>query len=768
MEAEVPRRTALIIYGTETGNAQDIAEELGQLAERLRFSTRVAELDDVEPNELHFYLITVFVVSTTGQGDFPSDARRFWRSLLRKKLSSTFLRNVSYFLVGLGDSSYPKFNWAARKLEKRLNQLGAFEIIEACEADEQGPEGTDGPFIAWLPLFKAALNEHFSLPEGLNPIPDKEALPAQWTLKQVTSVPQDADGDVVLATAELNGNLPKSGELAVGRLDNDRRPIPQSFQVVLGKNERVTPTSHWQDVRFLTLTNATRVDYLPGDALSVLPKNFPNDVNDVIQQMRWIDVADVPLMFCPNSSIQRKEFSANYPPCPIPFLNPLSEKQPPFTLRSLLTDYLDITAIPRRSFFGRLALYTENLTHKERLLEFTQPQYLDEYYDYATRARRSILEILQEFESVRIPWWEAANVFPPLRGRSFSIASGGDLKSCISESQGKAAPELLSQGRTKFELLVAIVEYRTVIRKVRRGVCTRYLASLRPGSTLNVVLKTDGRLIHTSKGHRPKHATPNGAVDHSTHPLPTSCMSRILIGTGTGVAPLRAIIHHDEEQERKSSEPQHELAVDAGKIEATRTTTPTSTLFFGARNESQDFFFKDEWLARVASSQDDKFNRSATKGTATDAAISSYSHQPCQLGSCRSFNLITAFSRDQPDSAPTAASGRDTFVKKLYIQHQISTHSSHIFDLMMRQNATIIVCGSSGAMPRGVRAALADCLVIEGEKQEKDQVQNQKLSKEDGRIDDGREQGRRKWTWESANQYLDKLEKDGRYLQETW
>ena len=40
-------RRALVLYGSETGNAQDVAEELGRLAERLRFDTEVAELNAV-------------------------------------------------------------------------------------------------------------------------------------------------------------------------------------------------------------------------------------------------------------------------------------------------------------------------------------------------------------------------------------------------------------------------------------------------------------------------------------------------------------------------------------------------------------------------------------------------------------------------------------------------------------------------------------------------------------------------------------------------
>ena len=41
-------RTVLVAYGTETGNSQDVAEELGGLAERLHFQVRVCELDSVK------------------------------------------------------------------------------------------------------------------------------------------------------------------------------------------------------------------------------------------------------------------------------------------------------------------------------------------------------------------------------------------------------------------------------------------------------------------------------------------------------------------------------------------------------------------------------------------------------------------------------------------------------------------------------------------------------------------------------------------------
>lgn len=43
-----PSRSVLILYGSETGNAQDAAEELGRLFQRLRWETKVEELNTVE------------------------------------------------------------------------------------------------------------------------------------------------------------------------------------------------------------------------------------------------------------------------------------------------------------------------------------------------------------------------------------------------------------------------------------------------------------------------------------------------------------------------------------------------------------------------------------------------------------------------------------------------------------------------------------------------------------------------------------------------
>lgn len=53
--------------------------------------------------------LVVLVTSTTGEGEFPKNARRLWTSLLKKKLPTDYLGGLQYTTFGLGDSSYAKY-----------------------------------------------------------------------------------------------------------------------------------------------------------------------------------------------------------------------------------------------------------------------------------------------------------------------------------------------------------------------------------------------------------------------------------------------------------------------------------------------------------------------------------------------------------------------------------------------------------------------------------------------------------------------------------
>ncbi|KAL8935389.1 MAG: hypothetical protein Q9216_005450 [Gyalolechia sp. 2 TL-2023] len=648
-------RIAAILYGSETGNALDYAEEVGRLCERLHFQTVVSRLDAHEPVSLAHFSCVVVILSTTGQGDLPVNARSFWKKLLRRKLPNHYLADVKFTTFGLGDSSYPKFNWAARKFHKRLLQLGAYEIYPRGEADEQHEEGLDATWVPWAADLRQQILARYPLDAGVHPIAEDVLLPPKWLLSLKPNHPlQDppclCNGDD--DSLPPNGLPTTNGYQQAHPMDNatftsESDPNPTGLLVTLEENRRLTPQNHWQDVRHLRFSCPLSIEYHPGDVLTIFPENSSSDVCQLLELMSWAEYADLPIHFNRTNPVENTDTYS---------LPPVNVKQHdnPLTLRKLLTYCLDIRAVPRRSFFSAIAHFTDNQTHKERLLEFTNPKYIDELYDYTTRPRRSILEVLQEFHSVKIPWQWAANVLPELRGRQFSIVSGGRRKHA-------------SGGRTNFELLVAIVKYKTVIKTLREGVCTRYLSGLPVGTAMEASLQQGSLNIQETDATRPV----------------------VMIGPGTGLAPMRSLIWERYDWQSRMSD--FGQAED-GAIANGSNQLGETVLFYGCRNREADFFYREEWDV---------------------------------LKENMPLKVFAAFSRDQKT--------------KIYIQDILKQQSEMVYRLLCLQNGLVYVCGSSGKMPQAVRAAL---------------------------VDDFRNGG--DMDRDAAEHYLQAMEKEGRYKQETW
>jgi sulfite reductase alpha subunit-like flavoprotein len=64
-----------------------------------------------------------------------------WKTLLRADLPSDLFDDLSFAVFGLGDTGYEKFCWPAKKLARRLQSLGATELCDRGEGDEQDPLG---------------------------------------------------------------------------------------------------------------------------------------------------------------------------------------------------------------------------------------------------------------------------------------------------------------------------------------------------------------------------------------------------------------------------------------------------------------------------------------------------------------------------------------------------------------------------------------------------------------------------------------------------
>uniref|UniRef100_A0A8C6ERN1 NADPH-dependent diflavin oxidoreductase 1 n=1 Tax=Marmota marmota marmota TaxID=9994 RepID=A0A8C6ERN1_MARMA len=456
----------------------------------------------VEANLIREPLV-VFVCATTGQGDPPDNMKNFWRFIFRKNLPSTSLCQMDFAVLGLGDSSYAKFNFVAKKLHRRLLQLGASALLPICLGDDQHELGPDATIDPWLGDLWEKVLELYPVPIDLPVIPHGVPLPSKFTLQFLPEAPNPSSKESCLAISDSLGPPSES----------------QPFLAPMVTNQRVTGPSHFQDVRLIEFDiTDSGISFAAGDVVLIQPSNSAAH----IQQFCHVLGLDPSQCFV----LQPREPDV---PCPPGLPQPCSVWQ-------LVSQYLDMASVPRRSFFELLACLSPHELEREKLLELSSAQGQEDLCEYCSRPRRTILEVLCDFPHTAgaIPPDYLLDLIPQIRPRAFSIASS-----------------LLVHPR-RLQILVAVVQYRTRLKEPRRGLCSSWLASLDP-----------------KKGpvQVPLWVRPGGLAFPETPDTPV-----IMVGPGTGVAPFRAAV-----QER----------VAQGQT--------GNFLFFGCRWRDQDFYWGDEW-----------------------------------------------------------------------------------------------------------------------------------------------------------------------------
>ncbi|KAG7499134.1 NADPH-dependent diflavin oxidoreductase 1 [Solea senegalensis] len=489
--------TLLVLYGSQTGTAQDTAQRIGRQAKRKWLQVQVLPLDNYNVANLISESLVVFVCATTGQGDAPDNMKNFWKFLFRKSLPAGSLSRLDCAVLGLGDSSYPKFNFVAKKLHKRLLQLGASPLLPAGLADDQHDLGADAVIDPWLTSLWEKVFALYPSLAAVTPLGEDEPLPPTYTFHFLDDVKEDRC-----------------------RISTEQTVPSQShpFPAKLVSNRRVTDTSHFQDVRHIEFDiSGSRIQFGAGDVVMMYPCNAPEDVQQFCQLLRLNPEATFALRATDNTAV----------PARLP---------QPCTVRYLVETYLDIAAVPRRSFFELLSTFATNELEQDKLKEFSSAEGQTDLHSYCNQPRRTALEVLTDFPhtTTEIKVDYLLDLFPEIQPRSFSIASSL-----------KAHPNRL-------QILVAVVRYKTKLYKPRQGLCSTWLASLDPaqGEVCVPLWVKKGSLRFPTDTDTPV----------------------IMVGPGTGVAPFRSAL-----QERRAE----------GK--------PENVLFFGCRSESKDFYFKSEW-----------------------------------------------------------------------------------------------------------------------------------------------------------------------------
>ena len=228
-----------VLYGSQTGNGEALADALVQDAKSRGYSASAISLADYKPANLKRESLVTFVVSTHGEGDPPDDAEIFYDYLMSD--TAPKLSGLKYSVLALGDSSYINFCETGREFDSRLIELGAerFEALVECDLDYEEPAA------AWT----------HRVVDGLGDLLETGGTPAVPLLRAVQK------------TSAYNKSNPFSAEILV--------------------NQKITGGKSGKDVRHIELSiEGSGLTYEPGDSLAILPMNPPELVGELLQQLK--------------------------------------------------------------------------------------------------------------------------------------------------------------------------------------------------------------------------------------------------------------------------------------------------------------------------------------------------------------------------------------------------------------------------------------------------------------------------------------------------
>jgi len=240
-----------VLYGTESGNSETLADLTVKAAKSSGFKARAVNMADTSVAKLKGVENLLVIVSTWGEGDPPETAVSFYEDFMGEKAPR--LEQTRYSVLGLGDTSYEHFCKMGKDFDARLEALGAKRVFDRQDCDVD----YDDDFEAW---HKGALSALEAL-----------AGPSSVTTTNLPTAPAP-----VAATVKYSRKNPFPSELRE--------------RVLLNGDGSAKETIHLEfDLE------GSGLSYEAGDALAVIPHNAEDVVDDLLKTTKLDGNAQVKL-----------------------------------------------------------------------------------------------------------------------------------------------------------------------------------------------------------------------------------------------------------------------------------------------------------------------------------------------------------------------------------------------------------------------------------------------------------------------------------------
>lgn len=225
-----------ILFGTQTGNAEGLAMDAAAVARAQGFQANVQGLDDISMDTFSSMKNVIITIATYGEGEMPDNASLFWESL--NSSSMPRLSDMKFGVLGLGDTGYDEFCQAGKLIDMRLEQLGAYRLVDRLDCDV-----------------------------------DYEDIASDWINKTIP-LTNDGRSKPIVVTDEKLAN--------VKSIWNRKNPYPATLRV----NKLLSGEQSLKEIRHFEIDlGDSGITYDTGDALNIMPINDDELVKSILLRL---------------------------------------------------------------------------------------------------------------------------------------------------------------------------------------------------------------------------------------------------------------------------------------------------------------------------------------------------------------------------------------------------------------------------------------------------------------------------------------------------
>ena len=245
LQAARPRVPLTILYATESGNSESLALKAKKAAQKHGFDAKVFDMADADMATLAKVKNLIVYAATHGEGDPPARAADFYHALMND--AAPRLDGVRFAVLALGDTAYVQFCEVGKKIDARLEALGATRVADRADCD--------------LDFAKTA---------------------SAWTEATFSKL-APADAAPAAGATIVHVDFKAGGTQAED--DNEPRfsaenPLEAEIATLINLNGTGSTRETWH-VEFAT--EEPGFSYVPGDAIGVLPENDPELVDMLLK-----------------------------------------------------------------------------------------------------------------------------------------------------------------------------------------------------------------------------------------------------------------------------------------------------------------------------------------------------------------------------------------------------------------------------------------------------------------------------------------------------